>query len=875
MQAGQVSTPDRAALARQLADSVGDGAALSELSALAGRLLGAESAQVSLISDTQIVVGGCGPAAASDGQESPAADSLCSVTVTSEDPLVVDDAARDARVAALPPVRSGRVGSYLGVPLVVDDCIVGALCVSQSEARTWSDEEVSLLRLLVGPVVAELEMARLTGRHENERVAWQVAVDAAEVGAFDWDLGTGELRWDDRLLDLFGLDRDAFGANIEAFNEAVHPDDRDRVADALTAAIETCGVYTAEYRIQLPDGAVRWISARGRALAGRDGVADRVIGAAFDTTAVQDGEARVARVLEAMPSAFFHLDHEWRFTYLNSEAQRLLGATGMRVEGRVLWEAFPAAVGSEFDEQYHRAAATGAPVEFEGYYPPPLDRWYEVRAWPTPDGLSVYFVDITVRRQAQAAAALANERAVLLGGITEALAKTLDPAEAAAELARRVTGPLADWSVVTLVEHPVQGGHGSLGVAELGREWRRGLHDVAGWHVDPEARELVERYRDVRMDALSDGSFLVRALREGDPVVVPERATEALASVLDPGVARELCVELAPSAAAVFPLRGRGRTVGLLTVFRGAARGSFDPDELAVLTDAAGRAGLALDNTLLYAEQRDLAEGLQRSLMTAPPQPGHLELVVRYEPAAEAAQVGGDWYDGFQQTDGATNIVIGDVVGHDTEAAAAMGQIRGLLRGIAITTGGGPAEVLRRVDEAMQTLRVETTATAVVARLEQVEDAGDRIRLRWSNAGHPPPLVVIGPETPGGPVVVEALWSATAELLLGLDPDVERTESVLTLPREATVLLYTDGLVERRDEMLDVGVDRLRQVLADLVASGAGLDEVCDGLLRRMLPARPEDDVALVAVRLRPTQGPEGAADRVTAADAAERGSSR
>ena len=95
---------------------------------------------------------------------------------------------------------------------------------------------------------------------------------------------------------------------------------------------------------------------------------------------------------------------------------------------------------------------------------------------------------------------------------------------------------------------------------------------------------------------------------------------------------------------------------------------------------------------------------------------------MRYEPAAEAAQVGGDWYDAFLQPDGATVLVIGDVIGHDTVAAAAMGQVRTLLRGIAATTGDGPADVLRRVDQVMQTLQVDTTATAVVARLEQTPE---------------------------------------------------------------------------------------------------------------------------------------------------------
>ena len=111
-----------------------------------------------------------------------------------------------------------------------------------------------------------------------------------------------------------------------------------------------------------------------------------------------------------MPTAFFHLDNEWRFTYLNTEGRRLLGGIGTEFVGGVIWDLFPDAVGSDFEYHYRRAVETGEPVEFEAYYPPPLDDWYEIRAWPSPDGLSVYFFNITARVNAQRAAVDATER---------------------------------------------------------------------------------------------------------------------------------------------------------------------------------------------------------------------------------------------------------------------------------------------------------------------------------------------------------------------------------------------------------------------------------------------------------------------------------
>jgi serine phosphatase RsbU (regulator of sigma subunit) len=247
----------------------------------------------------------------------------------------------------------------------------------------------------------------------------------------------------------------------------------------------------------------------------------------------------------------------------------------------------------------------------------------------------------------------------------------------------------------------------------------------------------------------------------------------------------------------------------------------------------------------LYARSRSIvraAETLQRSMLTDPPTSPRMQVAVRYVPAAREAQVGGDWYDVFEQPDGSTVVVIGDVVGHDTEAAADMAQLRGLLRGIAYDSADGPATVLRRLDSAVAGLGLQAMATVLVGRLTPDQQSGGT-RLRWSSAGHLPPLVA----EPGDGVVT--LTTPRAELLLGVDPAARRTESEALLEPGSTLLLYTDGLVERRDQVFDVGVERLA---GELVAvRDRPLEEACDELIDRMLPEGAEDDVALVAVRLR------------------------
>jgi PAS domain S-box-containing protein len=804
--------------------------ALDRLADLARRLLGTAAAQVRLVPDAGArLAPGARTGALGDG----GCDGLCALTTSTASALALPDALLDPRSAHLPAVRAGTVRSYLGVPLVTEGgTAVGALCVHDPAPRAWDEADVELLSQLAASVVAELQLVALSGAYQQSVDRWELAIDAAGVGSFDWDLVSGQLLWDDRLLALFGYAADDFGRSIADFEARLHPDDVARVRRVLAAAAEDCDSWEMEYRVALPDGRVRWVTARGRALRGPSGAAERMLGAAYDSTDVRDSQARTLRVLETMSAAFYSLDTDWRFTYVNAEAERILGRDREELLGGVLWELFPATVGSDFEVHYRDAVTSGQTRTFEAYYPAPLDGWYELRAWPSPDGLSVYFLDVSGRRAAQRSLQAAVRRAHLVADVTTELSATLDAELAVARLAALLVPELADYCLVTLVDD------------------QQGLRDVGWAHADPDLEQVTARYSSLRMGALKDSSFVGQAMRTGEPVLIEQEATARIARVFEPGEARDLLHVLAPQAAAILPMQARGRTVGLVSLFRTHPGRPYDADELATARDVAARAALALDNARLFALQRELAEQLQHSLLTPPPEPDHLEVVVRYVPAARAAQVGGDWYDAFVQPDGATMLVIGDVVGHDTAAAAAMGQVRGLLRGIAYTTEQGPADVLTRLDQAIEGLQVGTTATAVAARLEQTDEERENALtcLRWSNAGHPPPMVL---DADGS---VRVLAGAEADLLLGLDPTSARTETRAMLGRDSTVLLYTDGLVERRGQSLDEGLDRLRAALTEL--RHLPLAELCDELLTRLLPSAREDDVAMVAVRLHPQDAP-------------------
>jgi serine phosphatase RsbU (regulator of sigma subunit) len=534
--------------------------------------------------------------------------------------------------------------------------------------------------------------------------------------------------------------------------------------------------------------------------------------------------ACLVRFLETMPAAFCLLDSEWRFRYVNAEAERLIDRPRSEVIGTSLWAALPGVGVRAFEATYRSRVACGEPVSFEASRSGARGGWYEIRAWPGPDGLAVHLLDVTERHRAQAIARRATARAALLTEVTAELSGAGDTESALARLAQLVVPTLTDACIVTVVD----------------REGR--ARDVGSWHVDPGRRALIEEYTRHRLDTLPDDSPVAQALVAGTPVT---ESVDAVLGLMGPGPARDLLRALAPVTAVVLPLVADGRPVGVLTLYQDDGR-VMSADDMDTALQVAAQAGRAVARVHRQSQQALLAEALQRSLLTDPPHIGDASIVVRYVPAAEAARVGGDWYDAFLQHDGAPMFVIGDVAGHDTAAAAAMGQLRGLLRGIAHHSAAGPGEVLRGLDEAIAHMHADTIATAAVARLEQTEAAagGGVSRLRWANAGHPPPVAL----SPEGAVTV--LGGPVGDLMLGVDPAVRRTEHVADLAPATTVLMYTDGLIERRDSTLDEGMARLTGHLREL--AGRPLEELCDALLERMLRGTPQDDVALVAVCLAP-----------------------
>jgi GAF domain-containing protein/anti-sigma regulatory factor (Ser/Thr protein kinase) len=284
------------------------------------------------------------------------------------------------------------------------------------------------------------------------------------------------------------------------------------------------------------------------------------------------------------------------------------------------------------------------------------------------------------------------------------------------------------------------------------------------------------------------------------------------------------------------PLVVEDRLLGVLHVGSREVR-EFTDDEVALLELAADRLAVALDHSRLYEREHAVAETLQRSLLPEelPDVPG-AELAARYVPGAADVEVGGDWYDVIPLPGGRVGLAMGDVVSRGVRAASVMGQLRNALRAYALD-GQPPAVVLERLHSLLRTLERREMATLVYMVLDTHE-----LTYSLASAGHPPPLVL------GRDGAVDLIEEGRAPPL-GAVADTTYAETSGTLETGSTLLLYTDGLVERRDMWIDEGLERLTVEAA--AAVGSTPDELCGRLLDALVPeGGGSDDVALLALLL-------------------------
>ncbi|MFD8598169.1 SpoIIE family protein phosphatase [Kitasatospora sp. NPDC059646] len=414
----------------------------------------------------------------------------------------------------------------------------------------------------------------------------------------------------------------------------------------------------------------------------------------------------------------------------------------------------------------------------------------------------------------------------VLARVAEVAAGSLD--EVFAVVARTVVPELADCCVILLLSH---------------EEWPLPRNTtVTARRVASEVRPGLPAAPTLRGESVVV-TDAVRELLEGrGPRTFRLIPAGRLPDGLLPAVTERWLIAAGATSLTLVPLVVEGTVLGYAATSTNGDTPVPGPRDVELLREVLHLAQRPIHRVLDLQRARRIALRLQRSHLIEPPAVPGASLAACYQPASSAHEIGGDWYDAIVHRDGTLALDIGDVAGHDLAAATAMGQLRSMCRGLAWNMGPGsePGAVLAMLDDAADGLAIASFATAVHTHLRQRSDG--TWWMAWSNAGHPPPLLVPAEGTP------RFLTGTGEDPPLCVDPGIHRTTHTAALAPGDTLLYYTDGLIETPASSLDTGQRRLLQAAAR--HRGESLPDLL-GHLQSLSDAR--DDVAMIAFRTDPT----------------------
>jgi PAS domain S-box-containing protein len=533
-------------------------------------------------------------------------------------------------------------------------------------------------------------------------------------------------------------------------------------------------------------------------------------------------------ILDGAGAGIGVLDPELRYIYVNEALAELNGLPAATHFGRSVRDLLPDLDLEPMEATLRTVLKTGEPQLFTVSGRTPADPAAESRWWvnayhrlddPAGAVLGVVGVVLEVTETYRVRQLLdrARTRLALLDEAATRIGTTLDVGYTGRELAHLLVPRLADLAAVDVLD--------AASVPPQGRLPLR-LRRVALAAIPALSRAA--EYFGAAGEVLSppQSAAVARSLAEQRPVV-DELPADA-----------DAVHELSLHSMIVVPLTARREIVGAITLMRAGSSPPFGQEDVYLAADLARRAATNINNARRYAHEHQTALALQQALLTEPRPPhADVECAARYLPTGTDIEIGGDWYDTVALPGGKTLLVVGDVMGHGFEAAAAMSEYRSLLRTLALQSDR-PEAILSEAQRIVDALGFERVATCIVAVLDPVART-----CSFASAGHMPPLLVrpdgtrVLLETPGDPP-------------LGVCGSYGYTGRAVPFDPGSVLLCYTDGLVERRGEDIEDCLARLVNVALD---PAEPLARLIDALLYRFDPAMSDDDVAVLAARLLPT----------------------
>ena len=505
-------------------------------------------------------------------------------------------------------------------------------------------------------------------------------------------------------------------------------------------------------------------------------------------------------LLEQLGDAVTVISFDWRYRYVSERAAAIIGRPAAELVGVPVWEVFPEVVGTPEHAAAVRAMEERTAVKIVWFFDT-VGRWFEQHAIPTEAGLVVVVDDVTEREQD----ALRAEQLLAVGN---ALGQAMSVADVAAVTQQEALPLLgAAGGALVLVDEP------------------HGVARTTGWVGFDQ--EFVRRWSEF---SLTEPTPSLDAYRSGEPVILEDLET---ARDRYPRLVDHL-LSVGAATVAAFPLVSGGASLGALVAhFVGRAPNARDRSFMATVAVMCAQ---AVTRARLFDAEKRSVEALQRHLLPRSlPDVSDVEIAVRYNPSSSTADIGGDWFDAIPLPGGAVGLVVGDVEGHDVEAAALMGLIRSAVRAYALE-GHPPAFILDRANRFLEGLHVPRLVTVSYVQLHPAEHLAI-----VASAGHLPTFVA-----PPGHEVAE-LPGEVGPPLGAVEAALPWPETTSSIPTDAILTMFTDGLVEQRNADISLGLQQVHTTLA------AARDDTTENIADALVQARSsgnDDDVAVLVARI-------------------------
>ncbi|MFH8798249.1 SpoIIE family protein phosphatase [Streptomyces sp. NPDC017936] len=656
--------------------------------------------------------------------------------------------------------------------------------------------------------------------------------------------------WSPQAQELFGYTFDEAVGQYAA-PLLLHPEHQEAAIRLFAEVMATGQGWAGAFPVRHKDGTTRMVEFRNVRLT--DHLGDHyALGLATDRSTLQQVERQVAlstRLVTQAPIGLAVLDTDLRYLAVNPALAGMHGLPEADHVGRSFREVLPGEPFLDAEDTMRQVLADGVPVVDQQVVgrtraDPGNERAWAVSLYRLEDrrggvlGIANVVVDVTDRYRAARRADQAQRRLRLMANGSARIGTTLEVDRTAQELADVVVPDLADLVAVDLLESVLQTGRTD---PDENPVLFRALAVKTAYPTEA-ARALVQ---PGRLTTYHAGHPAAHCIRTRLPSLITGLDGDDVSRVAADSRAARLLAEAGVHTDLAVPLIARGQVIGVMDLARARNRQPFDQDDLTLACELASSAALSIDNAILHQRIRSAAEMLQRSLLPrlSPRHPG-LEVAARYRPAEAFSEVGGDWYDLIPLDGDRTALSVGDVMGSGIPAATTMGRLRTATSTLA-DLDLDPARILTHLDRI--TLGLDPyIATCVYA----VYDP-HRCRLHVASAGHLPPVLVRAGKPP-------ELLDLPTGLPLGVGGAPFEATTVDLRPGDQ-LLLYTDGLVETRNDPID---ERLNDLLGLLAPPCASADEICDRLLRQLRHPAGHDDVALLVACAQPLTSAGGPAPR-------------